>query len=117
MSQDETPGAKGLDAGKGNVVPKVKWDGSKMQTSYANVVNATSTREEVSVFFGSNQTWNFDERKEFSIELSNRIVLNPYAAKRLSVLLNRILAEYEKRFGVLSLETGDEKPLSGDARA
>lgn len=84
--------------------PKVKWGDSKMQTTYANVVNATLTREEVSVFFGTNQTWNFGASREFDIELTNRIVLNPYTAKRLSFLLGRILHEYERRYGNLSLE-------------
>jgi hypothetical protein len=112
MGQEKTPGTS--DVAAGNVVPNVKWDDSKMQTSYANVVNAASTREEVSVFFGTNQTWNFDEQKEFAVELSNRIVLNPHAAKRLTVLLTRILVEYEKRFGVLSLES-EAKPTGSDA--
>ena len=81
----------------------VNWDDSKMQTTYANVVNASSTREEVSVFFGTNQTWNVKEDKELVIQLTDRMVLNPYAAKRLSVLLNKIMAEYETRFGKLSV--------------
>ena len=82
---------------------KVKWDDSKMQTSYANVVNATSTREEVSIFFGTNQTWNVKEGDELTVQLNERIVLNPYAAKRLTVLLSGILGEYEKRYGPLQL--------------
>ena len=84
--------------------PTVNWDDSKMQTTYANVVNAASTREEVSVVFGTNQTWNVRDQKEFTIELTHRIVLNPYAAKRLSVLLSRIVGEYEKRFGTLPID-------------
>ncbi len=36
--------------------PRVKWDDSNMRSSYANVVNATSSREEVTLFFGTNQT-------------------------------------------------------------
>jgi hypothetical protein len=87
----------------------VKWDASKMQTTYANVVNANSTREEVSIFFGTNQTWNVTEQKELIIQLSDRIVLNPYAAKRLSVLLTRIINEYESRFGSLPLESAIDK--------
>lgn len=90
-----------------NQLPKVTWDDSKMQTSYANALNVSSTREEVSVFFGTNQTWHFDERKEFKIQLDHRMVLNPYAAKRLSLLLSRVMGEYERRFGVLSIEGGD----------
>lgn len=82
----------------------VRWDDSKMQTTYANAVNATSTREEVSIFFGTNQTWNLKEDQEVVVQLTDRIVLNPYAAKRLSVLLSGIIQEYEKRFGILPLK-------------
>ena len=85
-------------------VPDVTWDDKNMQTTYANVVNMSSTREEVSVFFGTNQTWNFREQNKVTIELTNRIVLNPFAAKRLLVLLNRIVSEYEKRFGALQID-------------
>jgi len=84
---------------------QVKWDDSKMQTTYANVVNATSTREEVSIFFGTNQTWNPTASQDVNIQLTDRMVLNPYAAKRLTVLLSNIVAEYEKRFGELPLDT------------
>ena len=85
-------------------LPKVVWNDAKMQTTYANVVNASSTREEVSLFFGTNQTWNFRQQKEVTVELTDRIVLNPYVAKRLLVLLTRIVGEHEKRFGALQLE-------------
>lgn len=86
------------------VNPTVKWDDSKMQTTYANVVNVSSTREEVSVFFGTNQTWNIKADKEFDVELTDRMVLNPYAAKRLTILLSTVLKEYENRFGSLNIE-------------
>jgi hypothetical protein len=85
-------------------VHKVVWNDSKMQTTYANVVNAASTREEVSLFFGTNQTWNFREQKEVTVELTDRIVLNPYAAKRLNILLTRLVNEHEKRFGALQVD-------------
>jgi len=81
----------------------VKWDDSKMQTTYANVVNVSTTREEVSVFFGTNQTWNVPEDKEFDVLLTDRMMLNPYAAKRLSVLLGAVLSQYENRFGPLDI--------------
>ena len=84
--------------------PVVNWDDSQMQTTYANVVNAASTREEVTMFFGTNQTWNPTKAKEFDVKLEQRIVLNPHAAKRLFVLLGAVLAQYEKRFGDIKLE-------------
>ena len=92
------------DANAAPTRPAVNWDDSAMRTSYANVVNASSTREEVMLFFGTNLTWNPAEAREFNIRLSDRIVLNPYAAKRLWTLLGALLREYEARFGVLNID-------------
>ena len=96
--------------------PAVHWDDSSMRTSYANVVNAASTREEVMLFFGTNQTWNPGEAREFNIRLNERIVLNPYAAKRLHTLLGAVLHEYEARFGGLNIDVTAED-LQATARA
>lgn len=79
---------------------KVVWDDSRMNTSYANVSNVLGSREEITLLFGANQTWAAGQ-KEVKVQLSDRIVLNPYAAKRLSVLLERVLKEYESRWGQL----------------
>ena len=43
---------------------QVRWDDANMTTSYANVVNVASTREEVTLFFGTNQTWKVDQARE-----------------------------------------------------
>ncbi|HKQ28557.1 MAG TPA: DUF3467 domain-containing protein, partial [Burkholderiales bacterium] len=77
---------------------KIKWDDSKMNSSYANVCNVTSTREEVVLLFGMNQTWNRGQ-KEVTIQLTDRIVISPYSAKRLSMLLGGVVKDYENRFG------------------
>ncbi|WP_020680159.1 DUF3467 domain-containing protein [Marinobacterium rhizophilum] len=79
-------------------VPTIKWDDSRMKSTYANVCNVSSTREEITLLFGLNQAWNA-QQKELSIELSDRIILNPFAAKRMATLLNNVLAQYEARFG------------------
>ena len=83
---------------------KVRWDDSKMKSTYANVCNAASTREEVTLLFGTNQTWH-SGGKEVIVELSDRIILNPFAAKRLAGLLNAIITQYEERFGAIDIET------------
>ena len=82
--------------------PTVTWDDSKMQTSYANVCNVMGTREEIMLLFGTNQAWQGGQ-KDVTVRLSERIVLNPYAAKRLAVLLNQGLKEYESRYGELKV--------------
>jgi hypothetical protein len=87
---------------------KIKWDDSNMKSSYANVCNVTSTREEVVMLFGMNQAWNRGQ-KEVTIHLTDRIVVSPYAAKRLSVLLGNVVKEYENRFGTLSIDVAAEK--------
>jgi|SRR5512132_2073337 hypothetical protein len=82
--------------------PKVVWDDSKMHTSYANVCNVLGTREEIMLLFGANQAWHGGQ-KEVTVALSERIVLNPFAAKRLLQLLGQGLKEYEARYGELKL--------------
>lgn len=81
----------------------VRWDDSDMASTYANVCNVSSTREEVTLLFGTNQTWHTGQQ-ELTILLSNRIILSPFAAKRLSGLLNNIISQYESRFGKLQTE-------------
>jgi hypothetical protein len=82
---------------------RIKWDDANMKSSYANVCNVTSTREEVVMLFGVNQAWNRGQ-KEVTIQLTDRIIVSPYAAKRLMMLLDGVVKEYEKRFGTLNVE-------------
>jgi hypothetical protein len=82
----------------GAAVPRVNWDSSTMSTSYANVVHASSTREEVTLLFGTNVTL-YTGQQEVTVKLSDRIILSPYAAKRMLTLLSNVMSEYEKRFG------------------
>jgi hypothetical protein len=84
---------------------KVHWETARMKTSYANVCNVASTREEVTILFGTNQTVQPGQR-ELSVELSDRIILNPYAAKRLLLVLQNVIDQYETRFGSLRIEDG-----------
>ena len=104
-NKDSTPTAEA----KPDRASRVEWDDSKMDTTYANVANAASTREEVALLFGTNTTWKISGDKPVKIELTNRIIVSPYAAKRFSMLLNSVLEEYESRFGKLDIDP-PEKP-------
>lgn len=79
---------------------RVRWKTDNVKSSYANFCNASSTREEVVLNFGVNHDWE-RQPKEMEIELSHRIVLSPFAAKRLSQLLTKLVGEYETRYGEL----------------
>jgi hypothetical protein len=91
---------------------RIKWDDSAMRSVYANVCNVAGTREEIVLLFGMNQAWHAGQ-KEVTVQLSDRIVLSPFAAKRLAVLLNNVMRDYESRFGVLEVEArrGPESPV------
>lgn len=95
--------AKKSEDVKGLEGTKIKWDDTNMKSSYANVCNVTSTREEVVMLFGINQAWNRGQ-KEVTIQLTDRIIISPYAAKRLTMLLDGVMKEYESRFGALPID-------------
>ena len=80
--------------------PRVNWKADHLKSSYANFANCTSTREEVVLNFGVNHDW---ERtpQAVEIELQHRVILSPFAAKRLQQLLGRLVTEYETRHGEL----------------
>jgi len=84
--------------------PKVRWDTSNLKSSYANFCSATTTREEVVLNFGINHTW---ERTTDGVEvqLNDRIILSPFAARRLADVLAQLMKEYEVRYGALVRES------------
>ena len=109
MATQNKPAASGAAQ---DLAAKIKWDDSNMKSTYANVCNVNSTREEVVLLFGIHQAWNRGQ-KEVTIQLTDRIIVSPYAAKRLGMLLEGVVKEYEKRFGTLNVEA----PAQAAARA
>jgi len=83
---------------------KIRWDSANMRSAYSNVFNVAGTREEVVILFGMNQTWDATQ-KELTVQLSDRIVLSPFVAKRLSLVLNNVIRDYESQYGSLPVET------------
>ncbi len=91
-----------------SVQRKIKWDDTNMRNVYANVCNVAGTREEIVLLFGMNQAWH-SAQEEVTIQLADRIVLSPFVAKRLSLLLNNVVRDYETKYGSLDVgvTTGD----------
>lgn len=73
---------------------------ASLKSSYCNMVNASSTREEVVFNFGVNQNWDRGA-KDYEVNLEHRIILSPFAAKRLLQMLGKLIGEYEARYGEL----------------
>jgi hypothetical protein len=96
----KSPAEEGAKPAEQPQAPKVRWDTHGLKSTYANFCNATSTCADVVLNFGVNQNWD-RMSGEVEIELDHRIILSPFAAKRLSDLLQKLMAEYENRYGEL----------------
>lgn len=102
MSENETNGET-LQTKIGGIT--VNWHAKQMQSTYANIGTATASREEFFLLFGSHQNWHGSEREktEADVDLSQRIVMSPFAAKRMAMILTQAVKAYEERFGELKL--------------
>jgi hypothetical protein len=89
----------------------VHWDDANMRSTYANVSTVTGTREEIMLLFGVHQAWQRGV-KDVRVQLQERIILSPYGAKRLNMLLSRMIRDYENRYGPLPIEAGEQAGLS-----
>lgn len=100
--QDAEPreGQTRAAAGQGARQPRVRFDTSELKSSYCNVCNGSSTREEVVINFGVNENWDLNQ-SELEVKLKHRIVLSPHAAKRLHDMVTKLLKEHEARYGSL----------------
>ncbi len=96
MAKEKT----GAEAPAQQPAPSIKWNSASLHSSYANYCNANSTREEVVLNFGVNNNWDRTQTS-LEVELNHRVVLSPFAAKRLSLMLQQLLKEYETRYGAL----------------
>lgn len=80
---------------------QINWDDSAMESAYANIGTATANREEFFFLFGTHQNWRGtpSENKAVDVKLGHRIVMSPFAAKRLAVILTQSIKAYEDQFG------------------
>ena len=94
--------------------PTMRLDAANIQSTYANTCYASSTKEEVVLNFGLNQNWERGQQ-DMQVQLTNRIILSPYAAKRLVLLLTTVMQQHEARFGALDISTGRDTAPSDQA--
>jgi hypothetical protein len=106
MSEDSAKQDETQNSGQPHTQSRIIWDDSNMRSSYANVANVAGGREEIVLLFGMNQSWHSGQ-KEIKVHLADRIVMSPYAAKRFAQTLNKVLSDYEARYG--KLDTGPQK--------
>lgn len=75
-----------------------RWDDARAKRTYANECNVATGGDEFVVSFGVEQAPQAGGAGG-GIEVTRRIVLTPHVAKRLAVLLDRVVREQESRFG------------------
>lgn len=103
MSVEEKKGAenKGTPTARG-AQPEVTWNGSQMKSTYANATNVVAGREEVLMLLGMNQAWQMGQEK-VTVDLVERVVMSPYTAKRLALMLTATLKAYEAKYGRIDI--------------
>jgi len=75
-------------------------DSAGAATNYSNSCHVASTKEEIVLNFGLNQAWD-QGQADMRVQVTNRIILSPFAAKRLALLLGAVVQQYERQFGAL----------------
>ena len=88
--------------------PKVLWDDTRMRSTYANITDVRGSREEITILFGIEEARHIGQN-EVRVQLSNKVVLSPFVAKKMAILLNRIVRNYEKGWRSLETEISVEK--------
>lgn len=81
---------------------RIRWDSCNMRNAYANVFNVTAIREEIVLLFGESESLDKDQKE---VRLTNRILLNPFTAKRLLILLQNAVQKHESKYGPLESES------------
>lgn len=83
-----------------SAAPTLSFDATAVKSSYANFANINSTREEVVLNLGVDRSWEHAGQQR-TVELHHRVMMSPFAAKRLSQMLQELVAGYEAKYGVL----------------
>ena len=73
--------------------PVILWDSAEMITIYGAVAGIEAARGEIRLLFSNRIVHR--ERGEETIMVSDRVILSPFAAKRLHVLLGKIMARHQ----------------------
>ena len=64
----------------------------------------------IMMLLGLNQAWNMEQGK-VNVDIAERVVMTPYTAKRLAIMLAATLKAYEAKFGTIDIgvQTGASK--------
>ena len=114
--------ANASNAREHNRSVRLQVNDSEMSVCYANAFRMNSSADEVFVDLGINTTTptpgrsgNEAASRQVRFDVSHRVVLNYYTAKRLVMVLGGLVRQHEQRFGELKLDVAER--LAGDHSA
>ena len=113
MTDSQNNGPQREMSEPGRSAPKLNVDASNINAGYSNFCRVTGTPEEVVLDFGMNdQPFGESDRP---IQITHRVVLNYFTAKRMLAALQMTIGRHEQAFGVL--ETDIRKRVTPTANA
>ncbi len=86
---------------------QIRIDERNMTTSYANAFRTNGTAEEVMLDFGLNLVVpgaQGTDQPGIMFQITNRVIMNYYSAKRLALTLGQLIRRHEEQFGELELD-------------
>lgn len=87
-------------------------DERNMQSSYANAFRTHGSADEVILDFGlnlPNPAAPSPEQPEMVFQVSQRVIMNLFSAKRLAITLGQVIRRHEEQFGELKLNLADRR--------
>lgn len=92
---------------------RLRVDERNLSTSYANAFRTNGTAEEVMLDFGVNVLSQFGQQQQTQPEIvfnvTNRVIMNYYSAKRLAITLSQLIRRHEEQFGELELDVAKRR--------
>jgi hypothetical protein len=91
---------------------QLRIDERHMTSLYANAFRANGTAEEVMLDFGLNVVQPAPSQEaspSIAFQISQRVILNYYSAKRLAITLGQIIRRHEEQFGELELDVSKRR--------
>ena len=82
--------------------PEVVWNDANMKSVYVNATNVVAGREEVMMLLGVNRAWKMNQGK-VDVDIAERVVMTPFTAKRLAIMLGATLKAYEAKYGKIEI--------------
>ena len=87
-------------------------DQREMRTGYANAFRTNGTAEEVMLDFGLNvvnPAGQQEGQPQVIFQVTDRIIMNYYSAKRLALTLSQLIRRHEDQFGDLELDVSKRR--------